>query len=93
MEQFDRVAADPRLRLAALEAHATGGDPGALVAGEFHVFSTSGTTGRRGIFPQSQAEFAGWVAAAWRVRRRRSTSRRSCSPPSAATATDGRRWP
>src|SRR5262249_52090160 len=25
MEQFDRVVADPRLRLAALEAHATGG--------------------------------------------------------------------
>jgi len=70
MEQFDRVVADPRLRLAALEAHATGGDPGALFAGEFHVFSTSGTTGRRGIFPQAAAEFRSWVAAAWRVRDR-----------------------
>ena len=70
MEQFDRVVADPRLRLAALEAHATDGDPGALFAGEFHVFSTSGTTGRRGIFPQSSAEFRCWLAASWRVRHR-----------------------
>ena len=70
MEQFDRVVADPRLRLAALEAHATGGDAGALFAGEFHVFSTSGTTGRRGIFPQSSAEFRCWLAASWRVRHR-----------------------
>jgi phenylacetate-coenzyme A ligase PaaK-like adenylate-forming protein len=70
MEQFDRVVADPRLRLAALEAHATGGDPGALFADGFHVFSTSGTTGRRGIFPESEAEFRGWLAASWRVRRR-----------------------
>ena len=70
MEQFDRVVADPRLRLAALEAHATGGDPGALFAREFHVFSTSGTTGRRGIFPQSSAELRCWLAASWRVRHR-----------------------
>ena len=70
MEQFDRVVADPRLRLAALEAHATGPDPGSRFEGAFHVFSTSGTTGRRGVFPQSAAEFVRWVAAAWRVRRR-----------------------
>jgi phenylacetate-CoA ligase len=70
MEQFDRVVADPRLRLAALEAHATGPDPGSRFEGAFHVFSTSGTTGRRGVFPQSAAEFIRWVAAAWRVRRR-----------------------
>ncbi len=70
MEQFDRVVADPRLRLAALEAHATGPDPGSRFEGAFHVFSTSGTTGRRGVFPQSAAEFGRWVAAAWRVRHR-----------------------
>jgi len=70
MAQFDRVAADPRLRLAALEAHATGDDPAALFAGAFHVFSTSGTTGRRGVFPQSAAEFDWWLAAAWRMRHR-----------------------
>jgi phenylacetate-coenzyme A ligase PaaK-like adenylate-forming protein len=70
MEQFDRVVADPRLRLAALEAHAAGGDPGSLFAGEFHLFSTSGTTGRRGLFPQSAAEFDRWLGAAWAVRER-----------------------
>jgi phenylacetate-CoA ligase len=31
MDQFDRVLADPRLRLAVLEAHAAGEDPGALM--------------------------------------------------------------
>ena len=70
MEQFDRVVADPRLRLAALEARATGPErvPGSRAR------STSsrprGTTGRRGVLPQSAAEFVRWVAAAWRVRRR-----------------------
>jgi phenylacetate-coenzyme A ligase PaaK-like adenylate-forming protein len=67
MEQFDRVVADRRLRLAEIEEHATGSDPGALFAREFHVFMTSGTTGRRGVFPQTRAEFAQWVAACWRV--------------------------
>jgi putative adenylate-forming enzyme len=67
MEHFDRVVADRRLRLAELEAHATGPNPGALFAREFHVFMTSGTTGRRGVFPQTRAEFAHWVAAVWRV--------------------------
>jgi phenylacetate-coenzyme A ligase PaaK-like adenylate-forming protein len=72
MEQCDRVLADPRLRLAMLEAHAAGPDPGALMAGApraggYHVFCTSGTTGRRGVFPQTRAEFAQWLEAAWRV--------------------------
>jgi phenylacetate-CoA ligase len=72
MEQFDRVLADPRLRLAMLERHAAGRDPGSLMpgapgAGRYHVFSTSGTTGRRGVFPQTPAEFGQWLEAAWRV--------------------------
>jgi phenylacetate-CoA ligase len=72
VEQFDRVLADPRLRLAAVESHATGPDPGglmsgALQAGAYHVFSTSGTSGRRGMFPQTPAEFDRWVAAAGRL--------------------------
>ncbi|HET6866789.1 MAG TPA: AMP-binding protein [Solirubrobacteraceae bacterium] len=67
MERFDDAVADRRLRLAELEAHATGPDPGALFAREFHVFMTSGTTGRRGVFPQTRAEFAQWLAACWRA--------------------------
>jgi phenylacetate-CoA ligase len=70
MERFDAVVADRRLRLAELEAHAAGPDPGALFAREFHVFMTSGTAGRRGVFPQTRAEFAEWVAACWRAFRR-----------------------
>jgi phenylacetate-coenzyme A ligase PaaK-like adenylate-forming protein len=67
MEQFDRVVTDPRLRLAAAEAHAAGADPGALLAGRYHLFVTSGTAGRRGLFPQSPAEFGCWVAAVRRM--------------------------
>ena len=69
MEQFDRVVADPRLRLAALEAHATGGDAGALSR-------ASSTSSRRrgqpagGRLPRSSAEFRCWLAASWRVRHR-----------------------
>src|ERR1700760_3892251 len=67
MSEFDRIVTDRRLRLAGLEAHLGGSDPGALFAREFHVFTTSGTTGRRGVFPQSRAEFAQWVAGCRRV--------------------------
>jgi phenylacetate-coenzyme A ligase PaaK-like adenylate-forming protein len=67
MEQFDRLVADPDLRLAAVEAHAAGDDPAALLAGEYHVFSTSGTTGMRGVFPQTGAELGVWVAATRRL--------------------------
>jgi phenylacetate-CoA ligase len=64
MEQFDRVVTDAGLTLDAVEAHARGGDPGALLLGDYHVFATSGTTGRRGVFPQRTWEFRQWVAAA-----------------------------
>ena len=67
MEQFDRVVADPRLRLAVAEAHAGGDDPGALLAGRYHIFSTSGTSGWRGIFPQTLEERDQWLSAAWRA--------------------------
>lgn len=67
MEQFDRVVTDPRLRLAAAEAHAAGPDPGAPLGGRYHVFTTSGTTGRRGLFPQSVAEFGQWLDVAGRT--------------------------
>jgi len=80
MEQFDRVLADPRLRLDLLEAHAAGPDPGTLMPGApntgcCHVFCTSGTTGRRGVFPQTPAEFEQWLAAA-----RRMTARAGVQP-------------
>jgi phenylacetate-coenzyme A ligase PaaK-like adenylate-forming protein len=67
LEQFDRIVADPRLRLASVEAHAVGDDPAALLSGRYHVFSTSGTSGRRSLFPQAAAEFGFWVSAARRM--------------------------
>ena len=108
MEQFDRVVADPRLRLAALEAHATGPNrvpgswgrstssrPRARPAGgeSFRSArrpSSAGGWPRRGGF----ATASGWVKAlgsSGSVRRRRCTSREARSPPSAASATAGRR--
>jgi phenylacetate-coenzyme A ligase PaaK-like adenylate-forming protein len=56
MEQFDRIVTDPRLDLPLVEAHAAGPDPGALLLGEYHVFSTSGSTGLRGLFVQAAVE-------------------------------------
>jgi phenylacetate-CoA ligase len=70
MDQFDRVLADPRLRLATLEEHAAGPEPEALVSGSHHLFCTSGTTGRRGTFPQTPAELAQWFESARRVKAR-----------------------
>jgi phenylacetate-CoA ligase len=67
MEQFDGVVADPRLRLAAVEAHAVSDHPAALLAGEYHVFTTSGTSGRRGVFLETIAEFGHWLADARRM--------------------------
>lgn len=72
MAQFDRVLADPRLAFEMIEAHAGGADPGSMLqgatgTGAYHVFCTSGTTGQRGVFPQTRAEFGQWLQAAWRV--------------------------
>jgi phenylacetate-CoA ligase len=66
MDQFDRVVTDPRLRLDGIDTHITGPDPGALLGGRYHVFTTSGTAGRRGVFPQTQAEFGRWLDVAGR---------------------------
>ncbi len=67
MEQFDRIVTDPRLRLAAAEAHAAGPEPGALLGDRYHVFTTSATTGRRGLFPQTPTEFGQWLDVAGRT--------------------------
>ena len=62
MEQFDRIVTDPRLRRADLERFVAGADAGALHLGEYLIFSTAGTTGVRGVFVYSRAEFAHWIA-------------------------------
>jgi len=45
MAEFDRVVADPRLRLADLRAHPPGPDPSQSFLGEYRVATTTGTTG------------------------------------------------
>jgi phenylacetate-CoA ligase len=51
MERFDELVTDPTVRLADVEAHLatlSGGDE--LFDGRYRVASTSGSTGRRGLF-------------------------------------------
>src|SRR5919112_4375056 len=59
MEHFDELVTDAALRLADVEAHLatlSGGDE--LLDGRFRVASTSGSTGRRGLFLWDPNEWA-----------------------------------
>ena len=49
VERFDDIVCDPRLRLADLEAHLSGPDAASPFLGAYRAFSTSGTTGLRGL--------------------------------------------
>jgi putative adenylate-forming enzyme len=67
MSQFDRIVTDPRLRRGELEEHLAHSDAGELFLDRYHVFSTSGTTGLRGLVVLDRAEFRTWVAACLRA--------------------------
>jgi len=59
MEHFDELVTNPTVRLADVEAHLTtlsGGDE--LLGGRYRVASTSGSTGRRGLFLWGPGEWA-----------------------------------
>ena len=59
MEHFDELVTDPTVRLADVEAHLatlSGGDE--LLGGRYRVASTSGSTGRRGLFLWDPGEWA-----------------------------------
>jgi len=66
MENFDDIVTDPRLRRTDLEAHLAGPDPARSYLGEYRVLTTSGTTGRRGIFAVTEDEAAIWIAGSMR---------------------------
>ncbi len=66
MDSFDDVVTDPRLRRADLEGHLAGTDPARSFLGEYRVLTTSGTTGRRGIFAITEDEAAMWIAGSLR---------------------------
>ncbi len=57
MEEFDRIATDPRLRREAVERHVLGDGAAEPFAGAFRVFGTSGTTGERALIVYSLREF------------------------------------
>jgi phenylacetate-coenzyme A ligase PaaK-like adenylate-forming protein len=62
MDEFDRIATDPRLRRRDLESFLDAADAGALYLDEYRLFSTSGSSGVPGLFVYSQHEFAHWAA-------------------------------
>jgi phenylacetate-CoA ligase len=66
MGRFDDWVTDPRLRLAGLEAHlaSLGGDD--LLFDEYRVCATGGTSGRRGMFVFSRAEWMTGLAGGFR---------------------------
>jgi phenylacetate-coenzyme A ligase PaaK-like adenylate-forming protein len=66
MDHFDAIVTDGRLQGDRVEAHLAGPSAGELLDG-FRVFSTAGSTGRRGAFVYSAAEFAVWMAAQLRM--------------------------
>jgi phenylacetate-CoA ligase len=67
MEQWDRIVCDPRLKRAEVEAHAAGPHAAEPYLGEFHVFSTSGASGRRGLFVYGSTDWELVVAHAMRA--------------------------
>lgn len=57
MASFDRWVTDPRLRLESLERHLSDLRGDELYLGEYRVVATGGSTGQRGIFVFSRAEW------------------------------------
>jgi phenylacetate-CoA ligase len=57
MERFDDIVCDRRLRRDALLEHLDGLDHDALHLGEYRVMTTSGSTGRKGLFVYDRAAF------------------------------------
>ena len=64
MGSFDEVSTDRSLRLDELEAHLKGERSATRFRGRYWIASTSGTTGRRGVFPYSSDEWR-WVLASY----------------------------
>lgn len=61
MEHFDSVVTDDRLSLGALNRHLGSPAAGAYFLDEYHVVCTSGSSGRRGIYPYSWKEWTTFV--------------------------------
>jgi phenylacetate-coenzyme A ligase PaaK-like adenylate-forming protein len=67
VEQWDRIVCNPRLTLAAVEAHAAGASAAEPFLGDFRVVTTSGSAGLRGTFVYDADDWRTWIAASLRV--------------------------
>jgi phenylacetate-CoA ligase len=67
MDNFDQLVTDRRVKLTDVQQYLSVGDFSHKFLGHYHVTSTSGTTGRRGIFLSDTAEWAEYLAALARV--------------------------
>jgi phenylacetate-CoA ligase len=67
LARFDEIVTDPRIRLADVEAHLAGPDAGELLRGKYRVFSTSGTTGLRGLMVFDRDDMAMGTAVSLRA--------------------------
>ncbi|MDD7942678.1 hypothetical protein PHK61_30120 [Actinomycetospora lutea] len=62
MEHFDEVCTQPEVRLAGVERYLQAASVDELLGGRYYVAATAGTTGRRGVFVWSPAEWVDVVA-------------------------------
>jgi phenylacetate-coenzyme A ligase PaaK-like adenylate-forming protein len=67
VERFDDIVTDPRLRLAGVEAHLAGPDAEQPYLGAYRAFSTSGTSGMRGLMVFDRDDMAAGIAASLRA--------------------------
>jgi phenylacetate-CoA ligase len=83
MEHWDEIVTDDRLRLDDAEAHLDGLVADAYLLDRYHVVSTGGTTGRRGVFVY---DWDAWTTGWWSVMRFEARARRRHPELAAAPA-------
>jgi phenylacetate-CoA ligase len=66
MENFDRIVTDPRLKLADLQAHIRQLTRDEYYLGEYRVFTTSGSSGLKGVFVSNRGEWSTALAGFFR---------------------------
>ena len=66
MDRFDDLVTDPRLKLAAVEAHLDGLAGDDLLLGRYRAMATGGSTGRKGVFVADRPEWRQYLAGFFR---------------------------
>ncbi len=83
MEHWDEIVTDDRLRLDDAEDHLAGVAADAYFLDRYHILSTGGTTGQRGVFAY---DWDGWAVCWWSVLRFEARARRRDPELAAAPA-------